>query len=281
MALSDAEKKALKGQNPDGTNMSESQRKAHKAKQDAKNIEASKKDTADHDGRKLVERRVEGDPQQSMDDAQTRNRAAEHLSEHQKVESGMTGNDVFDPGDSDGDNKAVSPSDNNMKGGAPNPKKDEDPFKDTKAAWAHLSEVFGEKVSALQAELEGRLGDMLTPTDRETGNPFAGDDVPASKEMGLDDVKAAVSSTADDAKAIAKGIGEVGGAAATTAGTALKDAGNATIKEMGIDTDAVKSTGKTLAGLSGLFSSGDVSGGDKVPDGNWKPKSISDLFTRK
>lgn len=220
------------------------------------------------------------DPKYQQERAQQMNRDTAHLSPEQKKEAGLPESHVYDPGDSDGDNKAVSPSDRNMTGGDPNPTKDEDPFKDTKAAWDHLASVFGDKITALQGELEGRLSGMLTPTDRETGNPFAGDDVPASKEMTADDVKAAVASTADDAKAVAKGIGEVGGAAANLAGTALKDAGSATIKEMGIDTDAVKSTGKTLAGLSGLFSSGD-NPDSSVPDGNWKPKSISDLFTRK
>lgn len=218
-------------------------------------------------------------PDYQMKRAQQQNRDTAHLSPEQKKDAGLPENNVYDPGDSDNDKKSVSPSDRNMTGGAPNPVKDEDPFKDTKAAWDHLASVFGDKVTALQGELEGRLSSMLTPTERETGNPYAGDDVPASKEMTADDVKAAVASTADDAKAVAKGVGEVGGAAADLAGTALKDAGSATIKGMGIDTDAVKSTGKTLAGLSGLFSSGD-NPDSSVPDGNWKPKSISDLFTR-
>lgn len=218
-------------------------------------------------------------PDYQMKRAQQQNRDTAHLSSEQKKEAGLPENNVYDPGDSDGDKKAVSPSDRNMTGGDPNPVKDEDPFKDTKAAWDHLASVFGDKVTALQGELEGRLSGMLTPTERETGNPYAGDDVPASKEMTADDVKAAVASTADDAKAVAKGIGEVGGAAADFAGTALKDAGSATIKGMGIDTDAVKGTSKTLAGLSGLFSSGD-NPDSSVPDGNWKPKTISDLFTR-
>lgn len=218
-------------------------------------------------------------PDYQMKRAQQQNRDTAHLSPEQKKDAGLPENNVYDPGDSDGDKKAVSPSDRNMMGGDPNPVKDEDPFKDTKAAWDHLASVFGDKVTALQGELEGRLSGMLAPTERETGNPYAGDDVPASKEMTADDVKAALASTADDAKAVAKGVGEVGGAAADFAGTALKDAGSATIKGMGVDTDAVKSTGKTLAGLSGLFSSGD-NPNSSVPDGNWKPKSISDLFTR-
>ena len=140
-----------------------------------------------------------------------------------------------------------------------------------------LTDVFGDKVSALQAELENRLGEQLTPTDRETGNPFAGDDVPASKEMTLDDVKQAAESTKDDAKAVLKGAGDVGGAALDLGGAAAKDAGNAIVDGMGIDRKAAASTGKTLAGLSGLFSSSD-SGNDKVPDSNWTPKSISELL---
>lgn len=277
MALSDAEKNALKGLNPDGSLMNEEQRKANKAKVDAKNAELDKQDKADHGGRSLTERRVEGDPQQSMDDAQTRNKAAQNLTPQQREESGMTGNDVFDPGDSDGDKKAVSPDDGNMLEGAPKDPADVDHFKDTKAAWKHLTDIFGDKVSALQAELENRLGEQLSPTERETGNPFAGDDVPASKEMTLDDVKQAAESTKDDAKAVLKGVGDVGGAAVELGGTAAKDAGNAIVDGMGIDRKAAASTGRTLAGLSGLFSSSD-SGNDKVPDSNWKPKSISELF---
>lgn len=279
MALSDAEKNALKGMNPDGSPMNEEQRKANKAKVDAKNAESIKQDKAEHGGRSLTERRTEGDPQQSMDDAQTRNKAAKDLTPQQREESGMTGNDVFDPGDSDGDKKAVSPNDGNMLEGAPKDPADVDHFKDTKAAWKHLTDVFGDRVSALQAELENRLGKQLTPTDRETGNPFAGDDVPASKEMTLDDVKQAAESTKDDAKAVLKGVGDVGGAAVELGGTAAKDAGNAIVDGMGIDRKAAASTGRTLAGLSGLFSSSD-SGNDKVPDSNWKPKSINELFKR-
>ena len=265
MALSDAEKNALKGLNPDGSPMNEEQRKANKAKVDAKNAESIKQDNAEHGGRSLTERRTEGDPQQSMDDAQTRNKAAKNLTPQQREESGMSGNDVFDPGDSDGDKKAVSPDDGNMLEGAPKDPADVDHFKDTKAAWKHLTDVFGEKVSALQAELENRLGEQLTPTDR------------ASKEMTLDDVKQAAESTKDDAKAVLKGVGDVGGAALDLGGAAAKDAGNAIVDGMGIDRKAAASTGKTLAGLSGLFSSSD-SGNDKVPDSNWKPKSISELF---
>lgn len=277
MALSDAEKNALKGLNPDGSPMNEEQRKANKAKVDAKNAESIKQDKADHGGRSLTERRTEGDPQQSMDDAQTRNKAAKDLTPQQREESGMTGNDVFDPGDSDGDKKAVSPSDGNMLEGAPKDPADIDHFKDTKAAWKHLTDVFGDKVSALQAELENRLGEQLTPTERETGNPFAGDDVPASKEMSLDDVKQAADNTKNDATAVLKGAGDIGSAALDLGGAAAKDTGNAIVDGMGIDRKAVTDTGRTLAGLSGLFSSDD-SGNSKVPDSNWKPKSINELF---
>lgn len=216
-------------------------------------------------------------PDYQMNRAQQLNRARKDMSPEMKKEAGVPDVEVYDPGDSDGDNKAVSPDDGNVFEGAPKKPEEEDPFKDTKAAWDHLAGLFGEKVTALQNELEGRLGEQLTPTERETNNPFAGDDVPASKEMGLDDVKAAAGSAVDDVKALASGIGEIGGAAADVAGAAVKDGTRATIKEMGIDTDAVKETGKTLAGLSGLFSSGD-NPNTKVPDGNWAPKSINDLF---
>ena len=218
------------------------------------------------------------DPNYQQERAQELNRRRLSMSDDQKKEAGVPQVEVYDPGDSDGDNKAVSPSDRNLYGGDPNPEKDdEDPFKDTKAAWKHLTDVFGEKVSALQNELEGRMDSMLTPTEREVNNPYAGDDVPASKEMTSADVHEAVNSTANDVKSVVSGIGEIGGAAAELGGTAAKDAGRATIKGLGIDTDAVKDTAKTLSGLSGLFSSGD-SPDSKVPDGNWRPKHIGDLF---
>lgn len=223
-------------------------------------------------GDKLADSKYQQEYTQSV------NRARENMTDAQKKEAGLPSVEVYDPGDSDGDNKAVSPSDNNLTGGDPNPvKTDGDPFKDTKAAWDKLASIFGDKITALQSELEGRLDSALTPTDRETNNPFAGDDVPASKEMTAGDVKAAVGATADDVKALAQGAGEVGKAAAETAGAAAKDAGRATIKEMGVDTNKVGETVKTLAGLSGLFSSGD-NPNSKVPDGNWKPKTISELF---
>lgn len=59
MAMTDSEKNALKGLNPDGTPMNESQRKANKAKVDAKNAESIKQDKAEHGGRSLTERRTE------------------------------------------------------------------------------------------------------------------------------------------------------------------------------------------------------------------------------
>lgn len=185
---------------------------------------------------------------------------------------------VYDPGDTDGDKVTVSPEAGNMTGGSVTPeKKEDDQFAATKAAWKHLTDVFGEKVSALQKELEGRLANELTPTDRETNNPYSGDDVPASKEATIDDVKSTLDSTKNDATAVAKGIGDVGGAAVDTLGAAAKDAGNAIVKGSGIDTKALAKTGKTLAGLSGLFASSD-NGNDKVPDSSWTPKSINDLF---
>lgn len=253
---------------------------AEDAKRSREQIEKNKKTKTPKD--QLPVTGVDNDklanPQYQQDRAQELNRRRLSMSDEQKKEAGVPQVEVYDPGDSDGDNKAVSPSDKNLYGGDPNPDKDdEDPFKDTKAAWKHLTDVFGEKVTALQNELEGRLGDALTPTDREVNNPYAGDDVPASKEMTPADVHDAVNSTANDVKAVVSGIGDIGGAAAELGGTAAKDAGRATIKGLGIDTDAVNSTAKTLSGLSGLFSSGD-SPDTKVPDGNWRPKHIGDLF---
>lgn len=186
---------------------------------------------------------------------------------------------VYDPGDTDGNGVTVSPEAGNMKWGntKPEQKQDEDEFAKTKAAWKHLTDVFGDKVSALQSELEGRLEKELTPTDRETGNPYAGDDVPESKEMNIDDVKSTLDQTKNDSKAVAGGLKDIGEAALDTGSAAIGDAGNAMIKRSGLDVNALKNTGKTLAGLSGLFSSSD-DGNDNVPDSNWKPKSINDLF---
>ena len=186
---------------------------------------------------------------------------------------------MYDPGDTDGDNVEVSPEKGNTNPGDPiAPEAEEkDPWAQTKAAWKHLTDVFGEKVSALQNELEGRLANELTPTDREVNNPFAGDDVPESKEATIDDVKNTLDSTKNDSMAVAKGIGDIGGAALDTAGAAAKEGGNAIVEGMGLDKDALKSTGKTLAGLSGLFSTPSDTN-DKVPDSGWHPKSINDLF---
>ena len=189
------------------------------------------------------------------------------------------GTQAYDPGDTDGNGVEVSEEKGNTKPGDPIVPEDEkkDPYADTKAAWQKLTEVFGEKVSKLQTELEGRLGQALEPTDRELNNPFAGDDVPESKEMKLDDVKATLDATKSDAEKTVKGIGSVGKAAAETAGAAAKDTGNAIVDALDIDTKAVKDTGKTLAGLSGLFASSDNEN-SKVPDSGWNPKSINDLF---
>ena len=186
---------------------------------------------------------------------------------------------VYDPGDTDGNKVEVSPEKGNMSPGDPiTPEdKENDPWAETKAAWKHLTDVFGEKVSALQNELEGRLANELTPTDREVNNPFAGDDVPQSKEATIDDVKNTLDSTKNDSMAVAKGIGDIGSAALDTAGAAAKEGGNAIVDGMGLDKDALKSTGKTLAGLSGLFSKPSDTN-DKVPDSGWHPKSINDLF---
>lgn len=253
---------------------------AEDAKRSQEQIEKNRKTKAPKDQLPVtgVDNDKLADPKYLQERAQELNRRRQSMSDKQKEEAGVPKAEVYDPGDSDGDNKAVSPSDRNLYGGDPNPEKDdEDPFKDTKAAWEHLTNVFGEKVSALQSELEGRMDSMLTPTEREVNNPYAGDDVPASKEMTSADVHEAVDSTANDVKSVVSGIGEIGGAAAELGGTAAKDAGRATIKGLGIDTDAVKDTAKTLSGLSGLFSSGD-SPDSKVPDGNWRPKHIGDLF---
>ena len=189
------------------------------------------------------------------------------------------GTQAYDPGDTDGNGVEVSEEKGNTKPGDPIVPEDEkkDPYADTKAAWQKLTEVFGEKVSKLQTELEGRLGQALEPTERELNNPFAGDDVPESKEMKLDDVKATLNATKTDAEKTVKGIGSVGKVAAETAGAAAKDTGNAIVDALDIDTKAVKDTGKTLAGLSGLFASSDNEN-SKVPDSGWNPKSINDLF---
>lgn len=264
---------------PDASKYKGSGNSAKDAEQTRQNTEANKKSKRMED--RVPTAGVDNDrlanPDYQMKRAQQLNRDRQNMTPEMKKEAGVPDVEVYDPGDSDKDKKAVSPDDGNIFEGAPKEPVEEDPFKDTKAAWDHLAGLFGDKITALQSELEGRLGEQLTPTERETGNPFAGDDVPASKEMGLEDVKAAAGGAVGDVKALASGIGEVGGAAASLAGTAIKDGTSATIRGMGIDTDAVKETGKTLSGLTGLFSSGD-SPNTGVPDGNWKPKSINDLF---
>lgn len=251
--------------------------------------QAAKVKAGDKSARPLTDRIADPDPTTQQEATQELNRNRSSMTDQQAKEAGVPKVSVYDPGDSDGDGKAVSPEDENLYGGDPKSaqKVDEDPWKDTKAAWEHLTNVFGEKVSALQSELEGRLGEMTTPTERETGNPFAGDDVPASKEMGYSDMRGAIQGDIDDAKAVLGGVADIGIEGAKTAGTAVKDAGKALAHEMGYDgedlNDAkqtlkdVGSIGKSLSGLGGLFAT-DNSSQSKVPDGNWKPKSINDLF---
>ena len=240
------------------------------------------------------------DPSQAAQDVQRHNKAVENMSDDQKKAMGLDENHkgeqhAYDPGDSDGDGVEVSQDKGNMTdtdnfkqfGMAAEAGQGKDYYKDTKAAWDHLTSVFGDRVSALQNEIEGRLGEMTTPTDRETGNPFAGDDVPASKELGYGDFKDAIQKDVDDAKAVMGGIGDVGLEGLKTAGAAVKDTGGLLADKMGYnskDLDDAKQTlkdvgsiGKSLSGLGGLFAT-DSSSESKVPDGNWKPKSINDLF---
>lgn len=246
--------------------------------------QAAKVKAGDKSARPLTDRLADPDPTTQQEATQELNRNRSSMTDQQAKDAGVPKVDVYDPGDTDGNNKAVSPEDGNTYGGDPKGQKkdDEDPFKDTKAAWDHLASVFGDKVTALQGELEGRLGEMMTPTDRETGNPFAGDDVPASKEMGLGDLKNVVAQDINDVKNVASGIGEIGGAAASVAGNAVREGTRATIKDMGYDPDEIKQTvkdiGGAVKGLGGLFATDNSDAGSKVPDGNWKPKSINDLF---
>lgn len=276
MSLSDAEKKALKGQNPDGTLMSGKQQGESSQKLTQKSKDFTRDQVARGE-KSTPEKLGSTNPRDQQEASQELNRSRESMTDRQRAEAGgLPKHEVYDPGDSDGDNKAVSPSDGNLTGGDPKRPEDTDQFEATKKAWAHLTDVFGEKVSALQSELEGRLDDALTPTDRETGNPYSADDVPESKEMTLDDVKSTLESTKNDGKAVLEGLGDIGGAAASLAGTAAKDTGKAIVNDLGIDTEQVGRDLKTLGGISSLFSS---NGNDsKVPDGNWKPASISDLF---
>lgn len=252
--------------------------------------QAAKVKAGDKSARPLVDRLVDPDPATQQEATQELNRNRSSMTDQQAKEAGVPKVSVYDPGDSDGNGKAVSPEEENLYGGAPKSaqKEDEDPWKDTKAAWDHLTNVFGDRVSALQNELEGRLTEMTTPTEREVGNPFAGDDVPASKEMGYSDMKGAIQGDIDDAKAVLGGVADIGMEGAKTAGTAMKDAGKALAHEMGYDSkdldDAkqtlkdVGSIGKSLSGLGGLFATDNSSSNNKVPDSGWKPKSISDLF---
>lgn len=285
MPVNDADKMGLKGLNPDGSTMNAQQRKDWKRQWNEKH-EADRKtrQAAGEDTRPLSEKLGDENPDVQMKASQEANRYRENMRPQDRAGTRLEKESVYDPGDSDGDGKAVSPSDENMLGGDPKSAKktDEDPFKDTKAAWAKLTEVFGDKVAALQGELEGRLGEALTPTAREVNNPYAGDDVPASKEMTVGDVKAAASRSVSDAKAVMGGLGEIGSAATEVAGNAVREGTRATIKDMGYDPNevgsAISTAGKAVKGLTGLFASEPTNGGGKVPDGNWKPKSITDLF---
>lgn len=263
---------------------------ANKSKEYNKD-QAAKVKAGDKSARPLTDRLVDPDPKTQQEATQELNRNRSSMTDQQAKEAGVPKYDVYDPGDTDGNGKAVSPEDENLYGGEPKSAQkpeDEDPWKDTKAAWEHLTSVFGDKVSALQNELEGRLTEMTTPTEREVGNPFAGDDVPASKEMSYSDMKGAIQGDIDDAKAVLGGVADIGMEGAKTAGTAVKDAGKALAHEMGYDSkdldDAkqtlkdVGSIGKSLSGLGGLFATDSSSSNNKVPDSGWKPKSISDLF---
>ena len=273
MALSDADKMRIRGRNPDGSLMNKEQMQASSRKyvDDAKAAEKGqpKKPSVVTDPDKWAS------PENQQKRAQDINVARQNMSEKDLGNAPKI--EVYDPGDSDGDKHAVSPEDGNLYEGDPKSQdsQDDDPFKDTKAAWKHLTDVFGEKVSALQSELEGRLGDQLTPNSSEVNNKFANQaEVGADKELTLGDVKAAASSAADDAKAVASGIGEIGGAAASVAGNGVREGTRAAIKDMGYDPNdvgaAFSSVGKATKGLAGLFASGDSSN-DKVPDSNWKP----------
>ena len=245
-------------------------------------------------------RKTDPDPATLAQEVQKHNKAVEGLTDEQKKALGLrehAGEQYsYDPGDTDGDGIEVSKEKDNLTdtdnlkqfGMAAEAGQGKDYYKDTKAAWDHLTSVFGDKVSALQKEIEGRLDEMTTPTDRETGNPFAGDDVPASKEMDYGDFKSAIQKDVDDAKAVMGGVGDVGLEGLKTAGAAVKDTGGLLADKMGYnskDLDDAKQTlkdvgslGKSLSGLGGLFATDNSKGDSKVPDGNWKPKSINDLF---
>lgn len=274
--------------------------------EEAKGLEAAKKREKErHERNKMspeeqeAARKKDLDPATQAKDVQEHNKAVEGMSDEQKKALDLPEHageqHAYDPGDSDGNGVEVSKEKGNLAdtddlkqfGMAAEAGQGKDYYKDTKAAWDHLTSVFGDKVSALQKEIEGRLTDMTTPTDRETGNPFAGDDVPASKEMDYGDFKDVIQKDVDDAKAVMGGVGEVGLEGLKTAGAAVKDTGGLLADKMGYnskDLDDAKQTlkdvgslGKSLSGLGGLFAT-DNSSESKVPDGNWKPKSVNDLF---
>lgn len=278
-----------------------------KKAEEAKGLEAAKqREKERHERNKMspaeqeAARKADLDPANQVKDVQEHNKAVEGMSDEQKKALDLPEHageqHAYDPGDTDGNGVEVSKEKGNLTdtdnlkqfGMAAEAGQGKDYYKDTKAAWDHLTSVFGDKVSALQNELEGRLTEMTTPTDRETGNPFAGDDVPASKEMGYSDMKGAIQGDIDDAKAVLGGVADIGIEGAKTAGTAVKDTGKALAHEMGYDSkdldDAkqtlkdVGSIGKSLSGLGGLFATDNSSSNNKVPDSGWKPKSISDLF---
>lgn len=277
-----------------------------KKEEEAKGLEAAKqREKERHERNKMTPEEQEAarkkdlDPATQAKDVQEHNKAVEGMTDEQKKALDLPEHageqHSYDPGDTDGDGVEVSKEKGNLAdtddlkqfGMAAEAGQGKDYYKDTKAAWDHLTSVFGDKVSALQNEIEGRLTEMATPTDRETGNPFAGDDVPASKEMDYGDFKGAIQKDVDDAKAVMGGIGEVGLEGLKTAGAAVKDTGGLLADKMGYnskDLDDAKQTlkdvgslGKSLSGLGGLFAT-DNSSESKVPDGNWKPKSINDLF---
>lgn len=277
-----------------------------KKEAEAKGLEAAKqREKERHERNKMTPEEQEAarkkdlDPATQAKDVQEHNKAVEGMTDEQKKALDLPEHageqHAYDPGDTNGDGVEVSKEKGNLAdtddlkqfGMAAEAGQGKDYYKDTKAAWDHLTSVFGDKVSALQKEIEGRLTEMATPTDRETGNPFAGDDVPASKEMDYGDFKGAIQKDVDDAKAVMGGIGEVGLEGLKTAGAAVKDTGGLLADKMGYnskDLDDAKQTlkdvgslGKSLSGLGGLFAT-DNSSESKVPDGNWKPKSINDLF---
>lgn len=278
-----------------------------KKAEEAKGLEAAKqREKERHERNKMspaeqeAARKADLDPANQVKDVQEHNKAVEGMSDEQKKALDLPEHageqHAYDPGDTDGNGVEASKEKGNLTdtdnlkqfGMAAEAGQGKDYYKDTKAAWDHLTSVFGDKVSALQNELEGRLTEMTTPTDRETGNPFAGDDVPASKEMGYSDMKGAIQGDIDDAKAVMGGIGDVGLEGLKTVGAAAKDTGGLLADKMGYnskDLDDAKQTlkdvgslGKSLSGLGGLFATDNSKGESKVPDGNWKPKSISDLF---